>query len=89
MPGEADVGGVDVEFSREHVDERFSSFYLQLSRVGGFAVGNDADSDWLSAVACAPRRNSGVLSVPSVGSLDETIVSAKAVADDEVAIEVL
>jgi len=88
MPGEADGGWVNVEFSGQAIDEGFGSFYLQLGRVSIFTIGNDADTDGLSAVACAPGRSGSVLSCPSVGSLDEAIAATKAVTDDEVTIKV-
>ncbi len=80
---------MDVEFPGQTINEGFGSFYLQLGRISGFTIGNDADADWLSAVACAPGRSGGVLSVPSVGCLDKAIVSAEAITDDKVTIEVL
>lgn len=89
VPGEADGAGSDVEFSREHVNECFCSFYLQFGRMGGFAIGDNADADRLSAVACSPGRSGGVLPVPSVSCLDEAVIATEAVADDKVTIEVL
>ena len=89
VPGEADGGGVDFEFTGKHIGEGFRSFHLQFGGVSRFTVSDNADTDGLSAVACTPGRNGGVLPVPSVGSLDETILGTEAVADNEVAIEVL
>ncbi len=88
VPGEADGAGADVEFSREHVNECFSSFYLHFGRMSGFTVRDNADADRLSVVACSPGRSGSVLPAPSVGGLDEAVATTEAIADDKVTIEV-
>jgi hypothetical protein len=45
--GVVDIFGWNVKLSAERFYERFYSFYLEVGRPSGFAIGYDADADSL------------------------------------------
>jgi hypothetical protein len=77
------------EFSKEGLDKGINPLFLEICRFCGYAVGYNADADCLAVAVPAATRNSRPLLLPFFARLNLAVLTPKAVADNEMAVDIL
>jgi len=89
IAGVVDGFGLNAKHSAQLFYQYLCPSFLGTSRLSGFAVSYNADSDSLTTAVPGPARYNRPLSLPFFGRLYLSVATAETVTDDKVAVDIL